>query len=465
MSEFEQLTQQQLSILQNQEMLSNWISLKKNLSSKFKSFQEAFKALKKDGKESLTAEDFQEYSKGLDLSLLFKDVELNEANFGRVWENWEYKQKQNEHKLQIINEKLKLLAMLDDKEKIKEIKTDVISNKNISKLASDCESLSQLQEKLDTLVEEGQKQKSKLDVFQDEQDCISICFLKKNEEKQQGDLYINKLQLKSDEDAGKSQQPANKIMKSYIDGQTNHFRSKTGLNSNMLIQNGLSNRSSLSNNIKSYKQSYIKEPLLQTSPQKGSYTVRVQPQQIQQENQQQKIKSPYEEKQQEERKSHKINRMKGDLQQYISQLFFHEKEFRQNNIINHRPLSSEEQKGLVGFMNFKQYFKNQQEKPSFIEPEDSITQKRFQNIRYKLDDFQQQKLSQYNYITKTQPNFSPDKAERDYNQKVPINLSNKLNTKYSPGNTNRLNLEYLKQEKEFNNKQIQDQQIESQVLE
>lgn len=32
--------------------------------------------------------------------------------------------------------------MLDDKEKIKEIKTDVISNKNISKLASDCESLS-----------------------------------------------------------------------------------------------------------------------------------------------------------------------------------------------------------------------------------------------------------------------------------------------------------------------------------
>ncbi|CAK74137.1 unnamed protein product (macronuclear) [Paramecium tetraurelia] len=112
-------------------------------------------------------------------------------------------------------------------------------------------------------------------------------------------------------------------------------------------------------------------------------------------------------------------------------------------------------------MNFRQYLKNQQDKPQFIEPEDSNTQKRFQDIRYKLDDFQQQKLSQYNYITKTQPNFSPEKTDRTQNLNVKSNQINKVNTKYSPGNTHRLNLGFLKQEKEQNNQQIQEKQIES----
>lgn len=51
----------------NQATLKNWISLKKNLNAKFKNPQEAFKGLKKEGKDVLTVEDFADYSKGLDL--------------------------------------------------------------------------------------------------------------------------------------------------------------------------------------------------------------------------------------------------------------------------------------------------------------------------------------------------------------------------------------------------------------
>ncbi|CAD8171201.1 unnamed protein product [Paramecium pentaurelia] len=458
MSEFQQLTQQKVSIEQNQEMLQNWISLKQNLRSKFKSSQDAFKTLKKEGSLILTIEDFQEYSKGLDLSMLFKDVELNEGNFGRIWENWEYKQKQNEHKLQIINEKLKLIQMLENKEQNNETKADVTSNKSIQRLISNCESLDQLQEKLDMLVEEGQKQKNQQDIVQNETDCFSIYLSKKNEQ-QAEELYISKLQLKSNEDVEGHNQIVKKNIKSYIESQPHH-RNKTELSSGTLLQSTLLNKGSLSNIPKSYKQSYITEPLLQNSPQKECITVRAQPKQ----NQQQINKSPYDERQQEERKSHKINRMKGDLQSYISQLFFHEREFRQNNIIYHKP-SKQDQKGLAGFQNFRQNLKNQQEKLQFVELEDSNTSKRFQDIRYKLDDFQQHKLSQYNYITKTQPNFSPEKTDRTSNSKPISNQTNKANTKYSPGNIHRLNLEFLKQEKEQNNQIIQDKQIESQILE
>ncbi|CAD8083076.1 unnamed protein product [Paramecium sonneborni] len=459
MSELEQLNQQKLQIQQNQEMLSNWISLKKNLSSKFKSAQEIFKALKKDGKGSLSVDDFEEYSKGLDLSLLFKDIDLNEANFGKIWKNWEFKQKQNEHKLQILNEKLQLLAILEDNEKNRETKTNVTSNNIVSKLTSDCETLSQLQEKLDTLVEEGQRQKSKQDddAVQNEEDYFSFQLSKKNEQKSE-ELYVNRLQKKSNEDSEGNKQAVNKIIRSYIEGQTHHFKSITELNGNELLQNSLSNKGYLANSSKSYKLSYINKPINYISPPKEIHTVRVQSKQ----NQQQQKKSPYEEKQQQERKSHKISRMKGDLKSYISQLFFHEKEFRQNNILNRRP-TSEEFRGLSGFMNSKQCSKNQL--PQFIELQDSNTQKRFQNIRHKLDDFQIQRLSQNTYITKTQPNFSPDKTDRSLNQNVLINLSSKLNSKYSPGNTHRLNLEYLNQERVHQKQKIQDNLIESEVLE
>ncbi|CAK74136.1 unnamed protein product (macronuclear) [Paramecium tetraurelia] len=252
MSEVQQLEQQKVSIEQNQEMLSNWISLKKILSSKFKSAQDAFKALKKEGCQILTIEDFQEYSKGLDLSLLFKDVELNEGNFGKVWENWEYKQKQNEHKLQIINEKLKLLSMFENKDQNNEAKADVISNKSIQKLISNCESLDQLQEKLDLLVEEGQKQKNKSDVFQNETDCFSIYQSKKNEQ-QPEELYISKLQLKFNEGAEGNLQTIKKNIKSYIEGQHHHFRNQTELSNGTLLQSALLNKASLMTNPKPYE--------------------------------------------------------------------------------------------------------------------------------------------------------------------------------------------------------------------
>lgn len=67
MSEIEQLTKQKEDIETNQAVLRNWVSLKKNLSSKFKNPSEAFKALVKEGKDVLAIEDFGEYAKGLDL--------------------------------------------------------------------------------------------------------------------------------------------------------------------------------------------------------------------------------------------------------------------------------------------------------------------------------------------------------------------------------------------------------------
>ncbi len=48
-------------------VLKNWTELKKRLNKKYKSPSDAYKALLKEGKDSLSTDDFSEFSKDLDL--------------------------------------------------------------------------------------------------------------------------------------------------------------------------------------------------------------------------------------------------------------------------------------------------------------------------------------------------------------------------------------------------------------
>lgn len=67
MSEIEQLNKQKEELENNLGVLKNWTELKKRLNKKYKSPSDAYKALLKEGKDSLSVEDFGEFSKDLDL--------------------------------------------------------------------------------------------------------------------------------------------------------------------------------------------------------------------------------------------------------------------------------------------------------------------------------------------------------------------------------------------------------------
>ncbi|CAD8092737.1 unnamed protein product [Paramecium sonneborni] len=446
MSEIEQLTQQKQEIEKSQGILNQWVQLKKNLSQKFKNPAEAFKSLCKEGKEVLAIEDFGDFAKGLDLTQVFKDYTLNEDNFCKAWEQWEYKQKQNDHKLQIINEKLQLLIMLDNGEMPKEglRGLDSAPNKRVQQITENNETLEKLQEKLDNLVNEGLKQKEKQDVIENEQDCFSQFMAKKSEIKTQ-ELSITKLQQKNNEDDEGSN--PSKSKRSYIDQTPSYTRNKAtfGSSSSNLLQSSLQNKGSLGNSQLSVKSSFIIESQIQISPQKAAQNLRNYTQ-----NPQQQMKSPYEERQQqEERKSQKANKMKGELQTYISELFQNERDQRQQIRTFEKPILQEQQRGgLAGFVTSKKFYQNQSNKQSFIDGDSQNVSKRVQTIRYKLDDFQSQKLAQYSYVPRTLPEWTPDRPVRLSNPKPKQNSGKQISPKYTPGNTHRLNLNYLKQEKE-----------------
>ncbi|CAD8046141.1 unnamed protein product [Paramecium sonneborni] len=454
MSEIEQLTKQKEDIESSQTVLKIWCSLKKNLSSKFKNPSEAFKTLKKEGKETLLIEDFADYSKGLDLTTVFKDTTLNEDNFIKCWEQWEYQAKQNEHKIQMIEEKIELLNILEQKDKdgIKQLEAQ--KNKKILNIIQNCDNLEQLQEKLDTLVQGSQQQqKDKLDVIQNESECFNKILQKKSEIKAP-ELQISKIQQKQNAEGSEDSQLQNKKKKiSYLDSQTNTLqKSKISLNiSSSQLQ---TSRLSTSNQ---NKQSYIYESQVQISPTKGQQFLKNPPI-----TQQQQIKNTNEERE-SERKSHKQNRMRGDLQSYISDLFQNEREQQQQQRQEPRYVRdydrtsySSDQKGLSGFPNFRKYFKNQQQKrePQELEPEPQNISKRVQNIRYKLDDFQNSKLTQYRSKPQTLQDWSPEKPIRLSQQKPKLG-SRKSSPQYTPGNTHRLNLDKLKQEKQQGSEQQQ----------
>ncbi|CAD8047035.1 unnamed protein product [Paramecium sonneborni] len=448
MSEIEQLTKQKQDIEASQTTLKIWCSLKKNLCSKFKNPSEAFKALKKEGKEILSIEDFADYSKGLDLTVVFKDTTLNEDNFIKCWEQWEYQAKQNEHKIQMIEEKIELLNILEQKDKdgIKQLEAQ--KNKKILNIIQNCDNLEQLQEKLDTLVQGSQQQqKEKIDVIQNESECFNKILQKKSEIKAP-ELQISKLQQKQNAEGSEDSQIQNKKKKiSYLDGSTNTLqKSKISLNiSSSQLQ---TSRLSAANQ---NKQSYIYESQVQISPTKGQQLLKNPPVTQQQ---QQQIRSPNEERE-NERRSHKSNRMRGDLQSYISDLFQNEREQQQQRkepryVKDYdRPSYSSDQRGLSGFPNFKKYFKNQQQKrePQELESEPQNISKRVQNIRYKLDDFQNSKLTQYRSKPQTFKDWSPERPIRLSQQSSKLG-SRKSSPQYTPGNTHRLNLDKLKQEKQ-----------------
>ncbi|CAK78718.1 unnamed protein product (macronuclear) [Paramecium tetraurelia] len=447
MSEIEQLTKQKEEIEASQATLKIWCSLKKNLTQKFKNPSEAFKALKKEGKETLSVEDFAEFSKGLDLTTVFKDTTLNEENFIKCWEQWEYQAKQNEHRLQMIEEKLELLNILEQKDKdgIKQLEAQ--KNKKILNIIQNCDNLDQLQEKLDTLVQGGQQQqKEKTDIIQNESECFNKILQKKSEIKP-SELSISKLQQKQNPEASEDSQIQNKKKKvSYLDGSTNALQ-KSKINLNISSSQLQTSRLSAANQ---NKQSFIYESQVQISPTKGQQFLKNPPI-----TQQQQLKSPNEERE-SERRSHKSNRMRGDLQSYISELFHNEREqsLRQEPRFTReidRPSYSSDQKGLSGFPNFRKYFKNQQQQrePQQLEPESTNISKRLQNIRYKLDDFQNQKLTQYRTKPQTLQDWSPEKPIR-LSQQKPKQGSRRSSPQYTPGNTHRLNLDKLRQEKQQN---------------
>ncbi|CAD8135396.1 unnamed protein product [Paramecium octaurelia] len=455
MSEIEQLTKQKEEIEASQTTLKIWCSLKKNLTQKFKNPSEAFKALKKEGKETLSVEDFAEFSKGLDLTTVFKDTTLNEENFIKCWEQWEYQANQNEHRLQMIEEKLELLNILEQKDKdgIKQLEAQ--KNKKILNIIQNCDNLDQLQEKLDTLVQGGQQQqKEKTDIIQNESECFNKILQKKSEIKA-SELSISKLQQKQNPEASEDSQIQNKKKKvSYLDGSTNALQ-KSKINLNIPNSQLQTSRLSAANQ---NKQSFIYESQVQISPTKGQQFLKNPTV-----TQQQQLKSPNEERE-SERRSHKSNRMRGDLQSYISELFHNEREqsLRQEPRFTReidRPSYSSDQRGLSGFPNFRKYFKNQQQQrePQQSEPESTNISKRLQNIRYKLDDFQNQKLTQYR--TKPQPlqDWSPEKPIR-LSQQKPKQGSRKSSPQYTPGNTHRLNLDKLRQEKQQSQGSGQQQQ-------
>ncbi|CAD8089004.1 unnamed protein product [Paramecium sonneborni] len=444
MSEIEQLTQQKQEIEKSQGILNQWVLLKKNLQQKFKNPSEAFKQLCKEGKEVLAIEDFGDFGKGLDLTQVLKDTILNEDNFTKAWEQWEYKQKQNDHKLQIINEKLQLLTMLDNGEMPKEAQRglDSAPNKRVQLITKSDETLEKLQERLDTLVSEGQKQKDKQDVVQNEQDCFAQFIAKKSEIKTQ-ELQINKLQQINNED--KEGSNPSKAKRSYIDQTPAYQKNKASFGSSgNLLQSSLQNKGSLGNSQLSVKSSFIVESQIQISPQKAAHNLRNYAP-----NPQQQLKSPYEERQmQEERKSQKANRMKGDLQSYISELFQNERDQRQQQVRTFDRPTSQDQRGLAGFVTQKRLYQNTSNKQSFVDGDSQNVSKRVQTIRYKLDDFQSQKLAQYSYVPRTLPEWTPDRPVRLSNPKPKQNSGKQISPKYTAGNTHRLNLNYLKQEKE-----------------
>ncbi|CAD8137235.1 unnamed protein product [Paramecium octaurelia] len=442
MSEIEELTKQKQVLEAQQSLLENWIVLKKNLSSKFKNPSEAFKCLVKDNAKELTIQDFDDYAKGINLNELFKDQHLNEETFIKIWESWEFNYKANQHKLQMIEEKLEVLVILEDKD-AKMFKGDSNKKKLIVSQIQGCENLEDLHKKLGEMVQNNTDQKQKDGVAPNESDVFSQ-FLAKKSQIQFSELSISKMQTKLAEipqqaessDSAQKQKLEQPLVesqiivigkvtlpkKSYLDSQHSiiHKRGNYSTNQSKTFINDSNAIKIVSPKVARPKDQFISPKNFQ------------QP-------------SNFEENDQI-RRSQKSKKLKGDLQHYIEELFHGD---------HHQKNPYEFQtKGLQGF----NYKKNQKTVQHRIElrPTESVEsqniQKRVQNIRNKLDEYQ-------NKRTRKQ---SPQKPYTSGNALIKTDItperrySQGRSSPYTPGNVHRLNVDRLKQEKEITQKQNSD---------
>lgn len=90
----------------------------------------------------------------------------------------------------MIDEKLELIGILDQKEK-KNLPTDGQSKKKILSQLQNCEDLDSLQKKLDAIVANAQQQQPP-QLAPNENDCFSQ-FLGKKSEVKSSELYISKI--------------------------------------------------------------------------------------------------------------------------------------------------------------------------------------------------------------------------------------------------------------------------------
>ncbi|CAD8144442.1 unnamed protein product [Paramecium pentaurelia] len=434
MSEIEELTKQKQVLQSQQAILENWIILKKNLQQKFKNPSEAFKGLVKENAQELQIQDFADYAKGLNLNEIFKDSHLNEETFTKIWEQWEFNYKANQHKLQMIDEKLEVLTILEDKD-AKMFKGDPQKKKLIVSQIQGCENLEDLYKKLGEMVQNSTDQKQKDEVVPNESDIFSQ-FLAKKSQIQFNELSISKMQTKlaeipqqSDQsDSAQKQKLEQPLVesqiivigkvtlpkKSYLDSQHSIIHKRGNYSTNQQSKTFIYD----STNIK------ILSPKL-TRPKEQFRS----PKNFQQ-------PSNFDENDQI-RRSQKTKRLKGDLQNYIGEIFHYD---------NHQKNPYEvQQKGLQGF-NCKKSLKTVQHRID-LRPTESIEsqniQKRVQNIRNKLDEYSNKRIRRYSPqkpYTSGMLIKNDTTPERRYSQR--------RSSPYTPGNVHRLNVDRLKQEKE-----------------
>ncbi|CAD8141682.1 unnamed protein product [Paramecium pentaurelia] len=436
MSEIEELTKQKQVLEASQAILENWILLKKNLQSKFKNPYEAFKCLVQDNASELKIQDFEDYAKGINLNDLFKDQNLNEEAFTKIWESWEFNYKANQHKLQMIDEKLEVLVILEDKD-AKMFKGDPYKKKLIVSQIQGCENLEDLHKKLGEMVQNNTDQKQKDEIAPNESDVFSQ-FLAKKSQIQFNELSISKMQTKLAEipqqseiqDSASKQKPEQPLVesqiivigkvtlpkKSYLDSQHSiiHKRGNYSTNQTKTFINDSSNIKILSPKLKRPKEQFI-------SPK----------------NFQQPIN--FDENEQI-RRSQKTKRLKGDLQHYIGELFHGD--YHQKN-----PYELQ-QKGLQGF-NCKKNLKAVQHRID-LRSSEPIESQNIQKRVNKLDEYENKRTRR----------FSPQKPYTSgliKNDTTPERrYSQRRSSPYTPGNVHRLNVDKLKQEKESIQKQNSD---------
>ncbi|CAD8059430.1 unnamed protein product [Paramecium sonneborni] len=443
MSEIEELTKQKQALEGQQGILENWIKLKKNLQQKFKNPSEAFKGLVKENARELQIQDFDDFAKGLNLNDIFKDQNLNEETFTKIWEQWEFNYKSNKHKLQMIDEKLEVLIILEDKD-IKMFKGDPQKKKLIVSQIQGCENLEDLYKKLGEMVQNNTDQKQKGEVVSNENDVFSQ-FLAKKSQIQFNELSISKMQTKladipqsqiDESDSAQKQKPEQPLVESQIIviGKVT-LPKKSYLDQQHTIIHRRGNTQTNLSRTFIYDQTNIKilSPKL-TRPKE----------QLRSPNNYQKP-SNFDDNDQIKRLQ-KTKRLKGDLQHYIGELFHCDHHLKNPYEV--------QQKGLQGF-NCKKNLKTVQHRID-LKPTESIEsqniQKRVQNIRNKLDEYSNKRTRRYS-PQKPYPSGgilikNDTTPERRYSQR--------RSSPYTPGNVHRLNVDRLKQEKEASQQQNSD---------
>ncbi|CAD8056502.1 unnamed protein product [Paramecium sonneborni] len=435
MSEIEELAKQKQSLEAQQTILENWVTLKKNLSQKFKNPSEAFKGLVKENSQELNIQDFDDYAKGLNINDLFKDQNLNEETFTKIWEQWEFNYKANQHKLQMIDEKLEVLVILENKD-IKMFKGDPQKKKLIVSQIQGCENLEDLHKKLGEMVQNTTDQKQKGEIVPNESDIFSQ-FLAKKSQIQFNELSISKMQTKLSDIPQQQIDESNSAQKQKVEQPLVESQiivigkvtlpKKSYLDSQHSIINKKGNYSTNQSKTFIYDSSNIKILSPKPSRQKNQFKS---PNSFQQ-------PSNFEENDQT-RRSQKTKRLKGDLQNYIGEIFHCDHHLKNPYEV--------QQKGLQGF-NCKKNLKTVQHRID-LRPTESIEsqniQKRVQNIRNKLDEYSNKRTRRYSpqkpYPSGGILNKNDTTPEKRYSQR--------RSSPYTPGNIHRLNVDRLKQEKE-----------------